>query len=137
MIHTKTETQFIDDTWRFMTPAGQMICESVGRERVFIIGLAYGKGSYWRNWQKGPDSRSVDVVPDPKGGTDGIEPILGTVKNFNYFLHWDRIPTGSLFTTSTFWMRENDYFIKIKPTEWDACIYLKETEPATPCSSTE
>ena len=91
VIHTKTETQYHDDTWRFLTPAGQMISESVGRDRVFIVGLAYGKGRYWRNWQKGPDSRSVDVVPEPKGGGDGIEPVLGAVRKSNYFLRWDQI----------------------------------------------
>ena len=130
VIHTKTETQYHDDTWRFLTPAGQMISESVGRDRVFIVGLAYGKGRYWRNWQKGPDSRSVGVVPEPKG--DGIEPVLGAVRKSNYFLRWDQMPMGTLFSTSTFWMRENDYFIKIRPMEWNACIYLNETDPATP-----
>ena len=38
VIHTKTETQYHDNTWRFFTPAGQMIRESVGQENMFIIG---------------------------------------------------------------------------------------------------
>ena len=38
VIHTKTETQYQDNTWRFLTPAGQMIRQSVGHYKVFIIG---------------------------------------------------------------------------------------------------
>ena len=38
VIHTKTETQYQDNTWRFLTPAGQMIRESVGHDKLFIIG---------------------------------------------------------------------------------------------------
>ena len=42
VIHTKTETQYQDNTWRFLTPAGQMIRQSVGNligaNKVFIIG---------------------------------------------------------------------------------------------------
>ena len=42
VIHTKTETQYHDNTWRFLTPAGQMIRGSVGKlvgsYTVFIIG---------------------------------------------------------------------------------------------------
>ena len=38
VIHTKTETQYQDNIWRFLTPAGQMIRESVGHDKVFIIG---------------------------------------------------------------------------------------------------
>ena len=42
VIHTKTETQYQDNTWRFLTPAGQMIRGSVGKlvgsYTVFIIG---------------------------------------------------------------------------------------------------
>ena len=45
VIHTKTETQFQDNTWRFLTPAGQMICQSVGHNKVFII----GKNGQWYN----------------------------------------------------------------------------------------
>ena len=41
-------------------------------------------------------------------------------------------PLGSLFSNSTYLMRENDYFIKIKPMEWNGCIYLHEVDPATP-----
>ena len=138
VIHTKTETQYHDDIWRFLTPAGQMICETVGRKNVFIIGLVYGEGKYWKNWQK-PSNRSIDVIPAPKNNDEnGIEPILSAVKKSNYFIHWDHMlfnqnfPLGSLFSMSTFFMRENDYFIKIRPMEWNACIYLNEVDPATP-----
>ena len=135
VIHTKTETQYHDNTWRFLTPAGQMISEAVGREKLFVIGMAYAKGSYWRNWQRGLDSRSVDVVPEPKGGGDGLEPILSTVRRSNYYLHLDKMPTQySPFSNSALWVRENDYFIKIALKEWNACIYLNETDPATPHS---
>ena len=115
-----------------------MICETVGRKNVFIIGLVYGNGKYWKNWQK-PSNRSIDVIPAPKNiDENGIEPILSAVKKSNYFIHWDHMlfnqnfPLGSLFSMSTFFMRENDYFIKIRPMEWNACIYLNEVDPATP-----
>ena len=52
VIHTKTETQYQDNTWRFLTPAGQMIRQSIGRtigsDKVFIIGnnQAFSPASY-------------------------------------------------------------------------------------------
>ena len=103
---------------------------------AFIIGLVYGKGKFWKNWQK-PAKRSIDVVPEPKK-EGGIEPILSAVNKSNYFIHWEKLlvkdgfPVPNAFLSSTFFMRENDYFIKIKPIEWDACIYLNEVDPATP-----
>jgi hypothetical protein len=103
---------------------------------AIITGLVYGKGKFWKNWQK-PAERSIDVVPEPKT-EGGIEPILSAVKQSNYFIHWEKIlvkdgyPSPNVFLSSTFLMRENDYFIKIKPMEWDACIYLNEVDPATP-----
>ena len=136
VIHTKTETQYHDDIWRFLTPAGQMIRQSIGPNTLFIIGLLYGKGNYWKNWQK-PENRSIAPIP-PYKDEDGIEPILSAVKKSNYYIHWEQIfnsknfPLGSLFAMSTYLMRENDYFIKIKPMEWNGCIYLDEIDPATP-----
>ena len=68
----------------------------------------------------------------------GIEPILSAVNKSNYFIHWEKLlvkdgfPVPNAFLSSTFFMRENDYFIKIRPMEWDACIYLNEVNPATP-----
>ena len=112
---------------------------------AYIIGLVYGKGKFWKNWQK-PAQRSIDVVPEPKK-EGGIEPIFSAVTKSNYFIHWEKLlvkdgfpatekvgPTFApdAFLSSTFLMRENDYFIKIKPMEWDACIYLNEVDPATP-----
>ena len=48
--------------------------------------------------------------------------------------YWAQIPpnTGLTFLTSEFTMRENDYFIKLRPREWDAVIYLDKVSPATP-----
>ena len=103
---------------------------------AFIIGLVYGKGKFWKNWQK-PAQRSIDDVPEPKE-EGGIEPILSAVNKSNYFIHWEKplikngFPVPNAFLSSTFLMRENDYYIKIKPMEWDACIYLNEVDPATP-----
>ena len=136
VIHTKTETQYQDNIWRFLTPAGQMIRESVGHDKVFIIGLVYGKGKFWKNWQK-LAKRSIDVVPEPKK-EGGIEPILSAVNKSNYFIHWEELlvkdgfSVPNVFLSLTFFMRENDYFIKIRPMEWNACIYLNEVNPATP-----
>ena len=102
----------------------------------FIIGLVYGKGKFWKNWQK-PAERSIDVVPEPKK-EGGIEPILSAVNKSNYFIYWEKLfvkdgfPAPNAVLMSTLHMRENDYFIKIKPMEWDACIYLNEVGPATP-----
>ena len=103
---------------------------------AFIIGLVYGKGKFWKNWQK-LAKRSIDVVPEPKK-EGGIEPILSAVNKSNYFIHWEKLlvkdgfPVPNAFLSSTFFMRENDYFIKIRPMEWNACIYLNEVNPATP-----
>ena len=60
------------------------------------------------------------------------------MKKSNYFIHWnpllhnDSVPFANLCLRSLFSMRENDYFIKIRPMEWNACIYLDEVDPATP-----
>lgn len=131
VIHTKTETQYQDPTWGYFTPAGQMIRQSLGPEKVFIIGLLYGGGQYWKDWQK-VDKRSIASIQPSK--ENGLEKIMGGLGLPQCYLPWKQIPpaTGLPFLTSEFTMRENDYFIKIKPMEWDAVIYLGTVNPATP-----
>jgi len=135
VIHTKTETKYQDAIWGHFTPAGQMIRQSLGHDKVFIIGLVYDSGMYWKDWQK-PAKRSIAPIP-PSDKEHGIECILSAVGVLQYFLHWEKIShltlaAGMDFLMSTFSMRENDYFIKIQPMEWNACIYLDGVDPATP-----
>ena len=136
VIHTKTETQYQDTTWGHLTPVGQMIRQSLGADNVFIIGLLYGGGRYWKDWQK-IDKRTIAPIPESK--EDGLERIASAVGLPHYLLHWDRMlqlpsisASGLRFFMSDWVMRENDYFIKIAPREWDAVVYLNEVNPATP-----
>ena len=108
--------------------------------KVFIIGLLYGGGMYWKDWQH-PAKRSIAPVP-PSDEEKGIEHILSAVGVLQYFLHWEiffhlPLSTGMDFSMSTFSMRENDYYIKIQPMEWNACIFLDRVDPATPSAWTE
>jgi hypothetical protein len=64
------ETQYQDEIWRTFSPAGQMIGHSFGIDNVFIIGLIYGSGKYWKDWQK-PETRTIAEIPAAK--EDGIE----------------------------------------------------------------
>eukprot|EP00092_Neocalanus_flemingeri_P010380 GFUD01011187.1.p1 GENE.GFUD01011187.1~~GFUD01011187.1.p1 ORF type:complete len:474 (+),score=89.91 GFUD01011187.1:24-1424(+) len=139
VIHTKTETQYQDKIWGHLTPAGQMICQALGPDKVFIIGLVYGGGRYWKGWQN-REKRSIDLIPS-SDEENGIEAALSAVGVSQYFIHWEKLSKlnsamGIQFLMSTFSMRENDYFIKIRPAEWNACIYLSEVDPATPHPTT-
>eukprot|EP00090_Calanus_glacialis_P038531 TRINITY_DN67215_c0_g1_i1.p1 TRINITY_DN67215_c0_g1~~TRINITY_DN67215_c0_g1_i1.p1 ORF type:complete len:443 (-),score=78.45 TRINITY_DN67215_c0_g1_i1:116-1444(-) len=136
VIHTKTETQYQDEIWGTFTPAGQFIRHSFRIDNVFIIGLIYGGGKYWKDWQK-PETRTIAEIPAAK--EDGIESIMSTVRHPDFYVQWDKISDlhqreGLEFMMSTFIMRENDEddFIKLRPMEWNACIYLNEVDPATP-----
>ena len=58
VIHTKTRTQYQDDPHipiGYFTPAGQILKNSLGRD-MFIIGMTYGSGHFWKNWQR-PSTR--------------------------------------------------------------------------------
>ena len=133
-VHTKTETQYQGDLWGFFTPTGAMLRESLGGKALFAIGLVYGGGHYWKDWQKGPEKRSVASVPAP--AVDGLEATLrslATEKTKSFFVPWMEAPVGAWpWLQSISCIRENDYYLKIKPWEWQACLYINETSPATP-----
>merc|ERR1711892_1188540 len=129
VIHTKTETQHQDDTWGHFTPAGQMVRHSLGPGNLFTIGLLYGGGRDWKDWQK-VGKRSIAEIPPSK--EDGVERVVSGVGLSQYYLHWARVSSGLPLLTSVLVMRENDYFIKLRPQEWDAVIYLDKVNPATP-----
>ena len=133
VIHTKTKSQYQDETWGFFTPAGQLISHVLGKD-FFSIGMVYGKGKFWNQWQR-PTDRFVDVVPCWHRERRSLEKSLSKCGNFNFFLNWGKAIRSSFecqyWMSSTFSMRENDYFIQLEPREWNACIYLDETNPAT------
>ncbi|CAB9515054.1 Erythromycin esterase [Seminavis robusta] len=137
VIHTKTECQYQDKTWGFFTPAGHMLKESLG-EKLYVIGMAYGGGNYWKEWQKGPDVRSIARIPP--ASPDGLEEFMELIPQSGqcYFLPWKEGPSETKPWLSTLYsMRENDYFVKIVPREWDACFYFKSVQPATAPSGDE
>lgn len=130
VIHTKTESQYQDELWGFFTPAGQMLKQSLG-DKFCVIGTVYEGGEYWKQWQKGPEVRHVASIPAAKD--DGIEQVLGEVLGDNYFLPWNKAPLSAQeWLSSLCVMRENDYFINIRPMEWDGCVFLRSVQPATP-----
>merc|ERR1712123_130281 len=96
VIHTKTETQHQDETWGHFTPAGQMIRHSLGPENLFTIGLLYGGGSYWKDWQK-VETRSIAEIPPSK--EDGVERVVSGVGLSQFYLHWARMYSGLPFLT--------------------------------------
>ena len=128
VIHTKTESQYQGELWGIFTPAGQIIKQSLGEGIVFAIGMVYGGGEYWKDWQKGRNVRRT--APIPPNGESGLESTLGKLSKERYFLPWRSGPESWLSSLCS--MRENDYFINIRPREWDACIFLKEVHPSTP-----
>ena len=133
VIHTKTKTQFHDSTWGYFTPAGQMIRHSLG-PNLYVLGMLYGGGKYWKNWQK-VENRSIADIPESK--PNGIERVMLETELSNSFIPWIKFaePTSAAsleFLTTDTVMRENDYFIQIMPGEWNGVVFLPEVDPATP-----
>jgi erythromycin esterase-like protein len=134
VIHTKTKTQYQGDTWGYFTPAGQILKQVLGQD-FFSIGMIYGGGQFWNNWQR-PEERFIDSIPPWDGERRSLEKSLSKCEKKNFFLNWGKALSSSNFEfqywmQSVFSMRENDYFIQIEPREWDACIYLEKASPAT------
>ena len=139
IIHTKTATQYQDGVWGHFVPMGQLMkqmLESEQNERgaMFNIGMLFGKGTFWNKWQR-PQERFVDTSPEPK--EDGLEVVMKEIskraKTPNFFLHWELAPKEAwLFLGEATSIRENDYFIKAYPLEWNAAIYLDKVSHATP-----
>jgi erythromycin esterase len=128
VIHTKTKTQWQGDIWGHFTPMGQLIKQQLG-EDYFTIGMSYGGGQFWNNWQN-PSERFVDSIQAPK--ENGIEKALGNLEAKQYFISWKDAPKEVLpWLKQETTIRENDYHINMAPIEWDACFYLDEVSPAT------
>jgi erythromycin esterase len=136
--HTKTATQYQGEMWGFLSPAGALIQESLGSD-LFTIGLVYGGGEYWKDWQKGLEHRTVAPVPDPR--ENGLERTLGSLVKTSeaqqkLFIPWAKAPVGAWpWLQKDCSIRENDYFLKIKPSEWNACVYIDTISPSTPAGS--
>lgn len=134
VIHTKTKSQYQDDVWGFFTLAGQILKQSLG-DNFFAIGMAYGGGKFWNKWQK-PSDRFMDSVPpcDNKTSPSLENSLKKCFGNRNFILPWGNVSKGSKAETwkrTSFSLRENDYFIRMEPDEWDCCIYLDTVNPAT------
>lgn len=141
VIHTKTATQYQDEIWGHFVPMGQMvkqILDEKGAQKgntqpVFNIGMIYGGGTFWNNWQR-PNERVVDTIPPPK--EDGLEATMKEVSEKtgmkNFFIHWEIAPSDAyVYLHSVTTIRENDYFIRAFPLEWNGCIYLDRVTHAT------
>jgi len=130
VVHTKMQTQYQEEPWGFFTPAGEMLRQSLGNQ-YFVIGMAYGGGEYWQAWQKGRSARKRN--PIPAAHDDGLEATLEQVGQKSFFLPWDHAtPQAQPWLNSLCSVRENDYFLTIRPLEWNACIFIDEAYPATP-----
>lgn len=127
VLHTKTASQYQGEFYKHFTPMGQLLKQHL-KEDLFIIGMVYGKGQFWNKWQT-RSTRVVDTIPPPD--TNGLESVMQAISTENYYLRTEDPPllTYSWFQSNTT-IRENDYKIKIKPSEWNACFYLHEVTPA-------
>ena len=141
VIHTKTATQYQGETWGHFVPMGQMVKEMLdtnnteeGRKQtMFNIGMVYGGGTFWDKWQR-PNERVVAPIPPPK--EDGLEATMKEVSERsgmkNFFIHWETAPSDAfVYLNSVTTIRENDYFIRAFPMEWNGCIYLDHATHAT------
>ncbi|MEP1383868.1 MAG: erythromycin esterase family protein [Paraglaciecola sp.] len=129
VLHTQTATKLQNGYLGHFVPAGQLIKEELKND-LFVIGMAYGKGEFWNNWQKS-ENRFIDEIPASR--ENEIEQTLGKVESENYYINWEQAPEGpAQWLDSSFLLRENDYFIELKPKEWNAVIYLDSVSPATP-----
>mmetsp|Transcript_24550 Transcript_24550/g.52896 ORF Transcript_24550/g.52896 Transcript_24550/m.52896 type:complete len:114 (+) Transcript_24550:271-612(+) len=105
-----------------------------GEKTMFNIGMVYGGGTFWNKWQR-PHERLVEAIPHPK--EDGLEFVMKQISREtsipNFFLHWESLPKEALlYMNEVAIIRENDYFIRAKPLEWNGCIYLDTVSHATP-----
>lgn len=134
VVHTKTESQYQGEMYGHFTPMGQLLKQQL-KEDLFVIGMVYGGGHFWNNWQV-PSKRFADTIPSPPN--DHIEPVMQAIHAQDYYLNLENTPasTHSWFKENTM-LRENDYEIKIRPSEWNACFYLNEVSPAEPVDSVE
>lgn len=127
VLHTKTATQHQGDFYQFFTPMGQILKQHL-QEDLFVIGMTYGAGQYWKLWQV-PSRRYLDTIPPVD--SNGLEVVLQEIAPQNYYLPLKNPPLLTqqwLHQPTT--IRENDYHITLQPSEWDACFYLPRVSPA-------
>lgn len=127
VLHTKTATQYQGEFYQFFTPMGQILKQHL-QEDLFVIGMAYGAGQYWKLWQV-PDRKYLDTIPPVD--SNGLEVVLQEIGNHNYYLPLQDPPQLTyqwLHQPTT--IRENDYHIVLQPSEWNACFYLPRVSPA-------
>jgi hypothetical protein len=78
-------------------------------------------------------------VPDPR--KNGLELTLGSLVKTaeaqqKLFIPWDEAPVEAWpWLQSCCLIRENDYFLKIKSSEWNSCININKVSPSTPAGS--
>lgn len=132
VLHTKTKIQNQGGIFGVFTPAGYRFKQDL-RDRIFTIGMSYGGGQFWNKWQT-PEKRFVDHIPESP--THGIEQTLAQVTENNFYIDWSEATSeADPWLNHIYNLRENDYFIKILPNEWDACIFLHQVNPATAANS--
>jgi erythromycin esterase-like protein len=128
VVHTKTKSQLQDGVWGNFTPMGQFIKQKLGKD-FFVIGMCYGGGKFWNKWQR-PAERFVDDIQEAK--PDGMETTMQAIAQKNYLIDWSKAPLEAYpWLENETTLRENDYYMKMEPAEWDACFYLHEVSPGT------
>lgn len=128
VVHTKTETQHQDGLYGFFTPTCEILKQELG-DNLFVMGMTYGGGKFWNNWQN-PESRFVDTIPQSK--PNGIERTMAQIGSKPYYVHWqDASNPATSWMNAIQVLRENNYFIKIKPSEWNGCVYLPHVSPGS------
>jgi|GEM_PF-6385881 len=131
VVHTKTESGKQAGVWGYFTPMAQLIKDELGDD-FFVIGMCYGGGQFWNKWQR-PAERYIDTIQAPKA--DGMEVPMKALGKKQYFIHWETAPAqAKVWLNNSLYLRENDYYMRIRPAEWNACIYLDEVSPATPAN---
>ncbi len=131
VIHSKTSPQIQDGVYGSFTPACAFLKHEL-QDSMFIVGMAYGEGTYWKQWQK-KEKRYIDTISP--GKPDGVEQVLKEIAKENFYLQWDKPSEGADQWLNVIQeLRENGYSIKIKPSEWNACIYLNSVSPANPAN---
>ena len=128
VVHTKTQSQLQDGPWGNFTPMAEFIKDKIGDD-LFVTGMCYGGGEFWDEWTVA-DKRQIAEIPPIKD--DGLEAVMQEISKKDYFINWSNADPNSWYwldhETS---VRENDYYMKINPIEWDACFYLSKVSPAT------
>jgi len=134
VVHTKTASQYQDEFYGNFTPMGQLLKQEL-KEDLYVIGMIYGGGLFWNKWQV-PSKRFIDTIPTP--AKDGIEAVFQAISTQDYYINLEKTPseTHAWFKENTM-LRENDYEIKMRPSEWNACFYLNEVNPAEPVNPIE